>query len=193
MYTLNPTLWRTCRVLSGQTRLALLRQLHHRPGQSVSSLARAVHVGLSDASQELRRLQSRGLLQVDRQGRFTVYRLGADPQVPSAAPLLKALKTCLAASSPEQDPSIMQIATGLAHARRIAIAQTLIHSPCALPALQSALHIPQNALSRHVGALLRSGLVRREGRFLFFSPPRHPLAHALARLLRDPSAPILDP
>ena len=190
MRTLNPTLWRTCRVLAGQTRLAFLRQLYAHPGQSVSSLARAVHVGLSDASQELRRLQSRGLLQVDRMGRFTVYRLGADPQVPSAAPLLKALKAVLATSTPEQDASIIQIAIGLAHTRRIAIAQTLIRSPCTFPSLTSTLRIPQNALSRHVGALLRSGLVRREGRFLFFSPPRHPLAQALARLLRDAPAPI---
>lgn len=190
MRTLNPTLWRTCRVLAGQTRLAFLRQLHIHPGQSVSSLAQAVQVGLSDASQELRRLQSRGLLQVERKGRFTVYRLGADPQVPSAAPLLKALKACLASSTPEQDPSIIQIATGLAHARRITIAQTLIHTPCSFPSLQSSLQIPQNALSRHINVLLRSGLVRREGRFLFFSPPRHPLAQALARLLRDAPAPI---
>ncbi len=190
MRTLNPTLWRTCRVLAGQTRLAFLRQLYAHPGQSVSSLALAVHVGLSDASQELRRLQSRGLLQVDRMGRFTVYRLGADPQVPSAAPLLKALKAVLATSTPEQDASIIQIAIGLAHTRRIAIAQTLIRSPCTFPSLTSTLRIPQNALSRHVGALLRSGLVRREGRFLFFSPPRHPLAQALARLLRDAPAPI---
>ena len=38
---LSPTLWRTCRILSGGTRLALLRRVIKHPGLSVSELAAA--------------------------------------------------------------------------------------------------------------------------------------------------------
>lgn len=44
MKNLNPTLWRTCRMLAGTTRIRLLRELHTHPGQSVSELARAVGI-----------------------------------------------------------------------------------------------------------------------------------------------------
>ena len=185
MHELNPTLWRTCRVLAGKTRMVLLRQLHDKPGQSVSMLAQAGKVGLSGASQELRRIQSRGLLQVDRKGPFVYYRLGADPQVLSAAPLVKALKDFLSRSVPEQDGEFIRIATGFAHARRIAIVRELIQTPQTPPLLQSTLRIPQSALSHHVDLLRRMGLVQREGPWLIFSPPAHPLAQTLARLIRQ--------
>ena len=185
MQKLNPTLWRTCRVLAGNRRLQLLRQLHDQPGQGVSMLARAVQVGISDASQELRRLQSRGLLQVERKGLFVHYRLGADPQVPSAAPLLKALKVYLSSSSPEQDEETSRIATGLAHPRRIAIARELQKGPQMPAGLQSTLRMPQSSLSRHVDILRQAGFVQREGPKLIFRAPAHPLAQALGRLLRE--------
>ncbi len=66
MKNLNPTLWRTCRMLTGTNRVRLLRELHDHPGQSVSQLAAALGIGPSDASQELRRIQSRGLLKSER-------------------------------------------------------------------------------------------------------------------------------
>ena len=44
MRNLNPTLWRTCRVLSGENRIKLLRQIHDHPGQAVSELALAVGI-----------------------------------------------------------------------------------------------------------------------------------------------------
>ena len=39
MQQLNPTLWRTCRILRGRARLGLLRQILKQPGQNVSPLA----------------------------------------------------------------------------------------------------------------------------------------------------------
>ena len=36
---LHPTLWRTCRVLAGPTRLRLLRRVIARPGLTVQQLA----------------------------------------------------------------------------------------------------------------------------------------------------------
>jgi DNA-binding transcriptional ArsR family regulator len=185
MRTLNPTLWRTCRMLTGATRVKLLRQLHDQPGRSISALAQAVQIGISDASQELRRIQSRGLLQVERRGSYVYYRLGADPQVPSAGPLLQALKATLANTAKEKDSEIIQIANGLAHARRIAIAKELIRAPRTLAELQSLARMPRSAVSLHGGVLVRSGLVCRTGRGLAFAQVAHPLARALVRLVKE--------
>ena len=96
---LHPTLWRTCRVLAGSTRLNLLRLVVATPGHTVSRLAEEAGIGLSRASQELRRLQSRGLLRATRTGSFVHYRPEPDPQVPDAKPLLLAMKTLFTAVS----------------------------------------------------------------------------------------------
>ncbi len=183
MQNLNPTLWRTCRALSGAVRIQLLRQLFDHPGRSVSELAKAVGIGRSAACQELRRLQSRGLLQAERQGTSVIYRLGADPQVRSAAPLLHALKSALADLPPERDTDMGSLAFGLAYPRRIAIAQALLAGPQSALELGMKLRLSGFAIFSHLQILQQSGFVQRaHGRFQFAVPP-HPLARVLARLL----------
>ena len=180
---LNPTLWRTCRVLAGRTRLKLVRQLHDTPGQNVSELARAVGIGLSDASQELRRLQSRGLLQTERKGTWLLYRFGADPQVSSATPLLKALAVALS-YPPGQDDAMVSIAAGLAHPRRIAIVAALMKSPGSRVELSGMTHIPKTSFQHHLEHLVASGYVQCHKDKLAFQRPVHPLARALIRLVQ---------
>ena len=92
MAQLNPTVWRTCRVLSHPGRLRLLQEVLRQPERSVSQLAEDLSIGVSDASQQLRRLQSRGLLKRTCRGLEVIYRPIPDPQVPSAKPLLLALQ-----------------------------------------------------------------------------------------------------
>ena len=180
---LNPTLWRTCRVLSGSIRIQLLRQLHDGPGKSVSALATIVGIGVSDASQELRRIQSRGLLKADRQGRHLIYRMEPDPQVPSAAPLLQALQSALSTLPPGRDADMIPIAAGLAHPRRIQIAQLLRQSPQSPMALRNATHIPLCPMNHHLNALKKGQWVQGNRNQLAFALPAHPLAQALAALL----------
>lgn len=190
---LNPTLWRTCRVLAGRTRLKLLRQLHDTPGQGVSDLARAVGIGVSDASQELRRIQSRGLLQTARKGSWLIYRLGADPQVASAAPLLKALADALASHPPDRDEAMSPIATGLAHPRRIALVAALMNSPGSRGELSRKTHIPKTSLRHHLDDLAAGGYIQnRKGKFTF-QCPAHPLARTLIRLVKAQSNPDTRP
>ena len=183
MKTLNPTLWRTCRALAGTARIRLLRLLLANPALDVSALAEAAGIGQSDASQELRRLQSRGILKRLRQGRHVRYRPIPDPQVHSAAPLLKALKAALAAQPPEQDKVICRLAMGLAHETRLKIARELLTGPRRPGPLAQALRLSPNALHRHVQWLKAGGWVRREGSWLLFDPPRHPVARTLSKLL----------
>ena len=184
MNNLNPTLWRTCRTLAGAKRIQLLRAMHDQPGLSVSELAKIIGVGCSDASQELRRLQSRGLLKSDRQGTCVVYRMEPDPQVASAAPLLKALKASMAATPPAKDDEMCNIAFGLAYSRRIAIANALIAGPQKEAALCVALHLSPFAVFNHVRIMKECGWVKRANSLLEFTVADHPLAAALARLLK---------
>ncbi|MGD9781953.1 MAG: ArsR family transcriptional regulator [Kiritimatiellia bacterium] len=183
MQQLNPTLWRTCRVLAGHSRLRLLRLLHDAPGQCVSELADLVGIGVSDASQELRRIQSRGLLRPEHCGARLVYRMKADPQVASATPLLHALKNAFDRNPPEQDAAMAPIAAGLAHPRRIAIAKVLMKSDLVSQDLRAATRIPRGPLSLHLDTLETGGWVRRQKRTLSFHVPGHPLAQALFHLI----------
>jgi DNA-binding IclR family transcriptional regulator len=184
MQPLNPTLWRTCRMLSGATRIKLLRHLHEHPGQNVTAMANAAGIGISDASQELRRIQSRGLLQADHRRANLLYRIGADPQVVSAAPLLKALRSALA-DDPAGDGQLVAIAHGLGHPRRIAILRLLMAAPLGSRALQHKLGTSSSNLHRHLGALLDGGWIRRENRQFHYAAPVHPLAKALVKLLPE--------
>lgn len=183
MQSLNPTLWRTCRVLAGDKRIQLLRQIHDLPGRNVAELAQSVGIGRSDASQELRRIQSRGLLRAERQGISMMYRLGADPQVRSAAPLVKALETALAAFPPARDPEMANLAFGLAYPRRVTLAQALLSGPKSATELCIALRLSAFAVFSHLRILQDSGWVRREPGRVVLVPPDHPLAKALFRLL----------
>lgn len=183
--SLNPTLWRTCRMLAGATRVKLLRQLHEQPGRNITQLAKAVRIGISAASQELRRIQSRGLLKAERRRSFAFYRFGADPQVLTAGPLLKALQAALKDFPAERDSEIVQIAQGLSHPRRIAIVKELDKAPKRRRALRGIANLPQSSASRHVGILVQSGLVSCENGWLVLRRVDHPLACALLRLAVD--------
>jgi predicted transcriptional regulator len=185
MQNLNPTLWRTSRMLAGKTRIRLLRCLHENPGKNVSELAKAVGIGVSDASQELRRIQSRGLIQPQYRGAALIYHFGADPQVRSAAPILKALRAALSKNIPHQDDTISTMAKGLGHRKRIAIIKSLIQSSKTTFALQEELQISFRTIARHLSVLFDSGLIRREKRILHYVRPTHPLAKVLVKLLPD--------
>lgn len=183
MKHLNPTLWRTCKMLSGSTRIRLLRQLHRHPGLNVRELGAAVGIKRADASQELRRIQSRGLLKSARQGCPLIYSMHPDPQVASAAPLLKAIEAALTSRPAERDWEMCVLANGLAHERRIRIAQALLESPRSLADLAPIVNIPAPSLARHVHTLIHSGFAVRRNERIHFAAPRHPLARALVVLL----------
>jgi DNA-binding MarR family transcriptional regulator len=180
---LNPTLWRTCKMLAGVKRIQLLRQLDRLPGQSVVELGRAVGIKRSDASQELRRIQSRGILKSRRLGTPLIYRMEPDPQVATAAPLLKAIQSAFSSQPAERDAEMCRLAEGLAHERRIALARILQKQPRSFSELHGLLHIPMTSLAWHLRELIRSGFVVHASGSYHFNTPSHPLARVLARLI----------
>ena len=182
--TLNPTLWRTCRMLAGETRLGLLRLLVERPGLSVAEYADEAGVGRSFASQELRRIQSRGLLKSSKDSGKTIYRLEADPQVPSAAPLLKALKKHMESQSAEEDAELARVVFGLAYHRRVSLLRALLSGPKSGIALSEEMGWSAFATYNHLSVLEASGWVRRENRHWAARVPAHPLGAVLNKLQR---------
>ncbi|NCA82389.1 MAG: transcriptional regulator [Opitutae bacterium] len=180
---LNPTLWRTCRILSGKTRLALLRRLLQEPGQTVTQLAKAEGLSLPRASQELRRLHSRGLLQAERIGAFVRYWPQPDPQVSTAKPILQAVRDMWDRFPLEGEAHIQSIAEGLSYPRRIDMVRELKKGAIGGAALQAAVRLPTVSLWRHFRALQQSGWVEREGRLWRVAPNDYPLAECLMNLL----------
>lgn len=179
---LNPTLWRTCRVLAGPTRLRLLRLILAKPGATVSRLAADADISLSRASQELRRLQSRGLIGVERHQAFVHYLPAPDPQVPSARPLLLALKAAFDRGGRAQDETIRLLAAALSHPRRILLLRELLNGPRTLRMLQSALGIPYGSAVRHLRLLENGHLVHERSRVFRSARNAHPLAQCLVAM-----------
>ncbi|HOW97144.1 MAG TPA: helix-turn-helix domain-containing protein [Kiritimatiellia bacterium] len=179
---LHPTMWRTCRVLAGPTRLRLLRQIIAEPGLPVSGLADRAALKLSRASQELRRLSSRELVQAVRQGREVRYRPYPDPQVPSASPLLAALTAALRRGD-AMAADCRRVAAAFSHPRRIAIVRELLRGPRPAPELAQALPMHSRTLYRHLRWLKHTGTVKEEGARFLFVPDANPLLRCIVRLL----------
>jgi DNA-binding IclR family transcriptional regulator len=180
---LSPTLWRTCRVLSGPTRLTLFRCIVQNPGCSVTELADEARIGLSRASQELRRLQSRGLVGVERTGRFVRYYPESDPLVSSAKPILRAMLESFARSAAGDDRELARLAQGLGHARRIEIVRALRAGSLDLRGLQARLPMPMATLHHHVKLLAEAGWILRDGQTWKLAASGSPLAQSLLKLL----------
>ena len=187
---LNPTLWRTCRILSGKLRLELLSRIIERPDQTVTDLAEALGLSRPRASQELRRLQSRGLVQAVRMGQWVKYRPVSDPQVSSSKPLLAAMKVALFPRSPAADAQTIAIAQAFSHERRLRMFRELLNGPCAATELPFVTQVPAQAIFRHLRLLKAGGMVRRCGKAWEVAPNPHPLAVCMAELLepRRPAA-----
>jgi DNA-binding MarR family transcriptional regulator len=179
---LNPTLWRTCRALSGHTRLHLFHHIVQDPGLNVSQLAERVGIGISDASQELRRLQSRGLLRRTCQGTSVRYLPIADPQVSSAAPLLKALQEAMAGDSAQLE-AIASMAKGLGSERRVAIVRALRQGPQTENQLALLIGCTIGNLKKSLARLKDGGWVQKDGRRIALRPVAHPVGRALVGLL----------
>ena len=155
----HPTIWRTCRVLANLNRLACLKFIFENPAASVSETAQGLHVPVNQASIFLRALQSRGLIQAGRQGRSVQYFARPDPLVPSAAPILQAVREeLIQCKRPGED--IKRIMTAFTHPRRIIIlARLQQYGGDTEETLAAGTEISLRALKRHLKKLQSRSLV----------------------------------
>ncbi|MBN1270284.1 MAG: helix-turn-helix domain-containing protein [Kiritimatiellae bacterium] len=156
---LSPTLWRTCRALANRQRLRILHQFTMNTSLTVSDVVRQLGIPEPLASRYLRALNARGILQVRRAGREVFYRLDADPSVPHAAALIRALRVTLNTRSSSVDKAFAAL-TGFTHPRRIVLVQALLADrPLTLKAITIRNGIPLPAAVRHLRKLTRRGYV----------------------------------
>ena len=179
--TLRPTLWRTCRVLANQPRLKILVLLARRPSQTVTAIARQLRLSVPAASQYLRALEARGLLEARRAGPHVEYRSSSA----AAAGITPELAAALRKTLEQGDGSIetvFSVATAFTHPRRIEILRVLNTKTRSLAQLQHATLISSRALRRHLQKLVSRGFVTlRRGDYVSAYPTNR-LARELKRL-----------
>ena len=125
---LQPTLWRTCRVLANRQRLEIFHRLLQQPDQTVSAVAQGLELPLPLASQSLRALEARGLLTVRRVGRWVKYQCRRARAGETNPGLVAALRQAFQRQSQPID-AIFKLATAFTHPRRIEIFRALKHGP----------------------------------------------------------------
>ena len=154
---LQPTLWRTCRVLANRKRLRIFALLLEQPGQTVSTIAARLNLSLPVASQYLRAMEARSLLKVRRFGLRVSYRI-ADNQSDTAQGLVQTLRqTFRHDSSPAE--TIFKQATAFTHVRRIECFRVLSGRAQTLVELRAATGISVRAIVRHINKLEARGFV----------------------------------
>jgi DNA-binding transcriptional ArsR family regulator len=159
--TLKPTLWRTCRVLANDKRLACLRHVLEHPDAPVEQLARLARLTPALASLYLRQLQARGLIHACRDGRWVRYRGLADVSVAHAAPLLAALQ-CTPLRTDRERRRARYTLTGFTHVRRLRIlAFVSLAGQSSTSAITINTRISRHAAERHLAKLKRHGLLLR--------------------------------
>lgn len=161
MTKLHPTLWRTCRVLSNESRLKLLWRLLQEGEMSMGCLGQSVGLGNSSASVHLRALNGRGFLKVERRGLYVFYSVEANESVRHANEILEALRNCY--ENAVSYSQIMRLTTAFTHPRRIAIVQVLADGGMDEVALALQSQISPEALSRHLKKLEDRGFVVKVG------------------------------
>lgn len=162
---LNPTLWRTCRVLANRSRLRMLQLLFAKPNLTVSDVASQTRVAPTVASLYLRSLNARGLILASRQGRWVCYRPKANRSVPGSTALLAALESALSGKGITIEKVFRQV-TAFTHPRRLQLIQALAVGPASRTALMRVTHISRPALVRHLAKLrIRGYVVHRDGAY----------------------------
>ena len=179
MRDLQPSLWRTCRVLANVSRIRCLKCVLVHPATQVGAIAQDLGLPLHYASQYLRALQARGLIEATRQSRWVYYAPTPDPLVPSAKPLLDAMRTALLEEG-RSERQIVHDLTAFTHPRRLAILACLRRRKSATAETLAALtRVSQPAMSRHLAKLQNRDLVvQNKGRWAL-----KPCTHQPARTL----------
>jgi DNA-binding transcriptional ArsR family regulator len=177
---LQPTLWRTCRVLANRIRLRMLRLLFKEPGLTVSAVAQRLDLSLPAASQSLRALEARALLVARRNGRWVHYQLPPLNAGGPVAELVAALRRgCQHDACPTE--TLFKLATAFTHPRRIEVFRALNQQSRDFRQIQTATGLSAWAVRRHLGKLEQRGFVVRQGSIYAPVPSGSAVGRALAR------------
>lgn len=155
---LNPTLWRTCRVLANNWRLEILRHVFAHPGDNVKTVAESLKISQSLASQYLRNLNSRGLISSEKYRSEVFYSPKPNITIPETKYLLNALEMVFF-SECQSNSQIIRTLTGFTHPRRLKIMAILGNDRVECDRLIEASNISFRAFNRHMRKLIDRGIV----------------------------------
>jgi len=181
---LQPTLWRTCRVLANRTRLEMFRLLVQEPGQKVCAVARRLGRPRSLTSEYLRALEARGLLTARRVGRCVEYRLSCATNGSASACLVTALRALFQRETTAVEV-VFRLATAFTHPRRVEIFRVLQNGPHSLGQLRAKTRISAWALVRHLRKLEARDFITQQGGLYAAVDCTHGIQKELARLARE--------
>ena len=179
---LQPTLWRTCRVLANRKRLHILTLLARGPAQTVSSVARSMKLSLPTASQYLRALEARGLLTCQRVGRGVEYRLTESRSEGPADQIVTALRPILGRGGNRVE-RLFKLATAFTHPRRVEVFRAISKGADSFDKIQTATHISDPALQRHLEKLEARHFISSRGGAYAARIPTDPFAKAVVGLV----------
>ena len=178
---LQPTLWRTCRVLANRKRLQILALLIRQPNQTVVTVGRQMNLSVPAASQYLRALEARGLLTCRRVGLRVEYRVPATATGTAAAEIVTALQLAFRRRA-QPIETLFKLATAFTHPRRIEVFRAVRCGADSFGKLQMATRISARALSRHLAKLEARGFVKNQMHAYAVANPPHSLGRVLGRL-----------
>lgn len=181
---LQPSLWRTCRVLANRTRLRLLGLLLKEPGLTVSAAAQRLDLTLPVASQSLRALEARGLLTARRSGRYVRYQPPVEDGAGPAALLLPALRLAFQREARPEE-TIYMLATAFTHSRRIEVFRLLKAQTRDFQQLKTTARLSGWALRRHLKKLEARGFVARQQGYYGAAHGKGAVERTLARLAAE--------
>lgn len=182
---LQPTLWRTCRVLANHTRLQVLELLVRETALHVTTVAERLKLTVPVASQALRSLEARGMLTARRHRRRVEYRVGALTNPDNTPTLLGALRPMLRKSSAARD-NIFRIATAFTHPSRIALYRLIEANPHGAMEMPPAVGLSPRAFFRHLRKLETRGFIGQSAGKYIAVNHTEALGRTLARLAVGP-------
>lgn len=186
---LNPTLWRTCRVLMNDVRLRLLWAVVSNADRlNVTAIARLLGIPQPVATNGLRALQSRGLIGVRRERYSVYYNLSEDRSLPAATRLRDAFVEYFGSRELPSDwtGEIMVRLKAFTHFNRLAMLRRLAQGDATKADLEKAAGVVVKTVEHHLHCLSRAGLVAgrsgndRHGLYRLV-PQEHPVFRELLR------------
>jgi DNA-binding transcriptional ArsR family regulator len=178
---LKPTLWRTCRAISNRTRLRIFHFLLQKPDQTVSAIAKKFDLPLSAASLFLRLLESRGVLEARRIGRWVKYRTSSATKSDPNSNLVAAMRGAFRRGDRAVE-SIFDAATAFTHPRRVEIVRLTRIRPRTIQQLHVTTKISIPALRRHLRKLQARGFLEYRRGHYQVAPQLDAVRRELARL-----------
>jgi len=185
----HPTVWRTCRALMNERRLACLAVVLKTPGLSVGEIAVEAGLPQNQASMNLRTLQARGLIVARREGVHIRYFAEPDPLVNHASAVLEAVRRELKNGDGHKSDRLLETLRAFTHSRRLTILKCLaLQAEATTEELVVRARISQPAVWRHLKTLRTSGLVSatKDGAWKLMARRSLPaLAHKLLHVIEN--------